>query len=103
MTDYAERPERPVAALWHACGLLEAAGAVPLQATDAVSLLTYRTRLEVRHERCGIAAAGANAPGQIRPAYGHDPDAEWRHHTASEAGPEAAAMLRLLSFGQKVR
>ncbi|WP_139556518.1 type IV pilus biogenesis protein PilM [Methylotetracoccus oryzae] len=103
MTDYAERPERPVAALWRACGLLEAADAVPLQATEAFNLLTYRARLEVRHERCGISAAGANAPGQISPVYGHDPDPEWRHQTAGEAGPEAAAMLRLLSFGQKVR
>ena len=103
MTHYPERPERPVAALRHACALLEAASTVPLQATDAVALLTYRARLEVRHKGCEISAAGANEPDHVWPASRFDPDPEWRHHTACEAGPGAAAMLQLLSFGHAVR
>jgi hypothetical protein len=103
MDHYPEKPERPVAALWRACALLEATGTVPLRAPDAVALLAYRAWLEAPRETGGTPAARDMTPGEIRLPDHWNPQPERWRRSACEPGAEAASMLRLLSFGHTLR
>jgi hypothetical protein len=94
MTQSPERSERPAASLWRACALLEAAGTFPLRAADAVALLAYRARLEAQRD---------DAPDEIRSPDPFDLGPQHRSLSVCEPGSDAAAMLRLLSFGHTLR